>query len=158
MREKKAYEYIVKNVKGLAELKDANKTNKYSRYDWFINDNFQDLVIEYKDRSKALFYPAGTMIEKKKLVDMWLGEKVTHYYCVTNAGHLWFWDINKLREEKYDFRWHEQSCPTTSYFKNKDYISKTVGDIDWDKAYKVIDLSTGKYVEDIEGLVKELSE
>ena len=144
MREAIAFKWIKENISALTHLRDANKDNKMSSYDWFIEDEFQCLRIEYKDRSKAKFYEDGTMIELKKIQQMWSSHVgVSHYYCVVNEGKMWFWKLDEIKNKEWEVEWVTMKCPTTSHFKNREYIDKKVASLPWDRAYKVYDIRTG---------------
>ena len=114
-------------------VKDCEETDTYCTYDLLTPRS----VIELKNRRGNTIYP-DTMLEHKKYTNN-IGLDKDYIYVVASDAHqaVYFWNVSKLTEKEYNFKWHKKGCPKTTDFSNNRYIKKYVGYLDWDDAYLV---------------------
>ena len=142
MNEKKMKE-LIKSIQPLA--RDMDEADKFSCFDMETNR----ARIELKHRRGNRMFP-DTMLEKQKF-DKNIDQFREYHYVVASDAHqtVYFFNVTKLNDTKYDFNWHMKRCPATSDFGRREYVEKEVGGLKWDdayhslsyaEAYKMIDL------------------
>jgi len=84
-------------------------------------------IVEVKSRDKKY---NGWIIERKKF-DTNLLHSINHnkifVYLTEHNGKIMTWNIHKLLDRLYDFKWTEQHMPYTSQFGDRHYVIKKVG-------------------------------
>ena len=129
--------YIRENLDVLSEMKDAN--DEFSPYDCETSE----FVIELKAR-KERWFPT-TLIEKAKhdkLTQLAELTGRTALYAVYAGGTIYFFNLNRLKKEGYDYHWQKKNCKTTAEFGNTDYVPKRVGFIAWNQAKVALKVNT----------------
>lgn len=139
MNEKQMHDFVTKHINELGLLRLAE--DKYSRYDAEHNR----CIVEYKARRK---FWKTTQIEKDKLeANLRIAEekgKAFLYVVFDGFDKIQVFNINKLVDNGYDFKWDTKWCPATTDFggqpMNGEKIPKKVGEIAWDQAIRTLQL------------------
>ena len=98
-----------------------------------INSNY---IKELKNREK--YTPQdfdGSLIEKHKYdyLKRCCGDRIPGYICRFKDGSYWAWNLNQVVPN-----WYKKDLPTTTYFENTDFKSKTIGDLKLKDGVKLI--------------------
>lgn len=116
-------------------FKDLKRTGKTCTVDC-IND---DYIVELKARSTSY---GDHLIEMKKMKELgrWslnpINPRTAIYAVYDPDGYIYLYNISKLYEDKYDFRWEDKTwLPSTSHFSNNSKTTKKVGYINKEDAY-----------------------
>lgn len=126
MNEKQLHELIIKYAPGLQTLQRTDY-DQYCSYDAFDSK----YVMEYKCRRK--WYPDGTQLEQPKYDKNTNVEGKQYLYAVYDGKeHIRIWNVSKMADDGYDFRWETKMCPSTTDFDRNEYVPKTVGILGWD--------------------------
>ena len=78
--------------------------------------HYEDQIIEY-----------DKFMEVKKEADK---QGKEFLYCVSSPEGVYIFNINKLCEEDYNFKWEDRGLPATTDFTNTNHKTKRVGYID----------------------------
>ena len=123
----------------IATLKKANDSlqvaeDNYSSFDCFTSKSILELKCRYGDRR----YP-DTMIELQKFeknMEIAKEQGKDFFYVVYSQPHqqIFFFNVSKLCDDEYDFKWESKRCPQTTSFSRREYVEKKVGYIQWDNA------------------------
>ena len=114
-------------------------TNQMAHHD-AENDQF---VVEFKQRNSK--YDGTTLIEKQKY-DHNIATGKRFVYAVAVGNELYLFDVTKMKDEGYDFGWHDKKQPATTAFERREWVTKRVGYISFNDAKTVIDLETGQKI------------
>ena len=126
------HQIVTKHIPKLDDLKRTAERDKFCSYD-AENDH---VVVEYKSRRK--FYEVSTQLEKPKY-DKNMSDKRQYLYVVFDGvDKVQLWNVSKLTEMGYDFKWGEKLCPATTDFGRNELIPKTVGELKWVDAHHTL--------------------
>jgi hypothetical protein len=64
-------------------------------------------------------------------------------YITEYNGRAYIWNVTKLAQDNYDFKWETRKMPATTEFDNNDFVDKEVGYL-YDKDATVISLVEGR--------------
>ncbi len=122
MNEAKLLAFI--NDKLNMELTSTNK-DQYCPYDAY-NDKY---TVELKCRRK---HYNTQMIEMYKIKKLREGKELL--YIVSTPEGIFGFNVSKLLDADYDFKWETKKLPATTDFNRREWIDKVVGYIDVNKA------------------------
>ena len=114
-----------------------NRLNQYGiglvwddyQYNRFDAEN-SNMIVEIKDRNS--FYN-DTMIEFEKFSYNLLYSQLVNkmfIYAVRMDGYIYLFNINRLYNVGYDFKWEWKLIEATTHFERRDLVKKFVGYID----------------------------
>ena len=134
MTEQEIHNIIKKSIDGLQDLK--RHSDRLSSYDAY-NDK---VIVEYKCRRK--YFHTSTQIEKQKF-DKNTSKDLPFLYIVFDSRDtIHVWNVSKLKEQDYNFKWQTKRCPQTTDFDQKQYVDKVVGELEWSSAHRTIKLES----------------
>ena len=64
-------------------------------------------------------------------------------YITEYNGRAYIWNVTKLAQDNYDFKWETRKMPATTEFENNKFVDKEVGYL-YDKDAIVISLVEGR--------------
>jgi hypothetical protein len=121
------------------QLGDLQESFEFDHHD-FECDHY---LMEVKSRCTRY---TSWVIEKMKadanLLNAFNLNKMFLYITEYN-GRAYIWNVTKLAQDNYDFKWETRKMPATTEFDNNDFVDKEVGYL-YDKDATVISLVEGR--------------
>ena len=121
------------------QLGDLQESFEFDHHD-FECDHY---LMEVKSRCTRY---TSWVIEKMKadanLLNAFNLNKMFLYITEYN-GRAYIWNVTKLAQDNYDFKWETRKMPATTEFDNNQFVDKEVGYL-YDKDAIVISLVEGK--------------
>jgi hypothetical protein len=121
------------------QLGDLQESFEFDHHD-FECDHY---LMEIKSRCTRY---TSWVIEKMKadanLLNAFNLNKMFLYITEYN-GRAYIWNVTKLAQDNYDFKWETRKMPATTEFDNNDFVDKEVGYL-YDKDATVISLVEGR--------------
>ena len=124
MKQFKKHEIQIRDYLNKVEFKDDNlKSNndQFAHYDLF-NEN---TIVEFKRRTMASTMYGDSFFEKRKY-DFNIKDGRRFLYVVKFTDKTYVWDISKMDQNDFDFKWFKKSLPETTQFNRRQFVYKIV--------------------------------
>ena len=133
MNETIMHDLVTKHVPRLDDLKRTTR-DRFCSYDAY-NDH---VIVEYKSRRK--FYEGSTQLELPKYEKNMSDKRQYLYVVFDGVDKIQIWNVTKLDQMGYDFKWTQRLCPETTDFDRKEMVHKDVGELAWKDAHHTLQL------------------